>query len=160
MNEPPAQHSGRSFLLWTTRFIMRFWIHSVRGAMAKTLTLMSVLASVLLLVPVSAFSTEALTDDQLDNISAGDFTLNIGEGANGVPTVNFGFQTGGTTGNGQIVIQPSATPTTGINATNVNFNAPFHVDNMIFNMNICVQCQATTLTQGNIGVPVTVKVLP
>ena len=117
-------------------------------------------AGALLLVPGYALATDILTDDQLDEISAGDFTLDIGESATGLPTVNFGFQTGGTSGNGQIIIQPSATPTTGINASNVNFNAPFHVDYMIFNMNICVQCHATTLTQGNVGVPVTVKLVP
>jgi len=113
-----------------------------------------------LLMPVASLATEPLTDDQLDLISAGDFSFDIGQDANGLPTVNFGFQTGGTTGNGQVIIQPSSTPTTGINATNVNFNAPMHVENMIFNMNICMQCQATTLTQGNVGVPVTIKVLP
>ena len=114
-----------------------------------------------LLTPLSAFATDMLTDGELDDISAmGDFTLNVGETAGGLPTVSFGFQTGGTSGNGQIIIQPSATPTGGITAGNVNFNGPIHVENMIFNMNICVQCHATTLTQGNVGAPVTIKVVP
>ena len=119
------------------------------------------LLTALLLLPVAGLATEPLTDDQLDLISAGDFSLNIGQDANGLPTVNFGFQTGGTSGNGQVIIQPAASAsTTGINASNVNFNAPMQTQNMIFNMNICMQCQATTLTQGNVGVPVTIKVLP
>jgi hypothetical protein len=115
----------------------------------------------LLFAPVTARATEALTDDQLDQISAGDFSFNIGEDANGLPTVNFGFLTGGTSGNGQIVIQPSNGLSSAINTGNVSFsNTLFHVDNMIFNMNICVQCHATTLTQGNLGVPITFKMVP
>jgi hypothetical protein len=116
------------------------------------------LALIVLFAPLSAWATEALTDEQLDAISAGDFTFSLGTDGNGSPTVNFGFQTGGTSGNGQVIIQPALTTQTGITANTVNFNSPIHVENMIFNMNICMQCQATTLSQGNLAVPVTVKV--
>src|SRR6185295_4138951 len=136
-------------------------VQTLAASLAIYVRLLSLAVTVCLWLPVSALATDILTDGQLDEISAmGDFSVNIGEGQNGLPTVNFGFQTGGTTGNGQIILQPSTTPTTAIGATNVNFNAPFHVDNMILNMNICVQCQANTLTQGNVGVPITVKVVP
>jgi hypothetical protein len=108
-----------------------------------------------------ARATEALLDEELDQISAsGDFSLELGEGPNGIPSVNFSFQTGGTTGNGSVLISPTPTPSS-VFTGGVNFsNTLFNVENMIFNLNICVQCQATTLTQGNLGVPITVKLVP
>lgn len=108
-----------------------------------------------------AGATEALLDNELDQISAsGEFSLELGEGPNGIPSVNFSFQTGGTVGNGSVLISPTATPSSVITG-GVNFsNTLFNVENMIFNLNICVQCQATTLTQGNLGVPITVKLVP
>jgi hypothetical protein len=111
--------------------------------------------------PGLALATEPLSDEDLDQVSAmGEFSLQLGEGPNGIPSVNFGFQTGSTSGNGSVLISPTPTPSSVING-NVNFsNTLFHVDNMIFNLNICVQCHATTLTQGNLGVPITVKLVP
>src|SRR5574341_677553 len=114
--------------------------------------LAALLVTVASLWPGLARATEALSDDDLDRVSAmGEFSLQLGEGPNGIPSVNCGFQTGGTSGNGSVMISPSPTPSSVINGS-VNFsNTLFHVDNMIFNLNICVQCPATTLTQGNLG---------
>jgi hypothetical protein len=108
-----------------------------------------------------ARATETLLDEELDRVSAsGDFSLELGEGPNGIPSVNFSFATGGTVGNGSVLISPTGTPSSVITG-GVNFsNTLFNVENMIFNLNICVQCQATTLTQGNLGVPITVKLVP
>ena len=118
-------------------------------------------AAVFLVMPGLALATEVLSDGELDQVSAmGDFSLQLGEGPNGIPTVNFGFQTGGTTGNGSVMISPSPTSSSVINGGVSFSNTLFHVDNMVFNLNICVQCRATTITQGNLGVPITINVVP
>ena len=120
-----------------------------------------VFAALLLVMPGLALATEVLSDQELDDVSAmGDFSLQIGEGPNGIPSVNFGFQTGGTSGNGSVLISPSPTASSVINGGVTFSNTLFHVDNMIFNLNICVQCHATTITQGNVGVPVQIKLVP
>lgn len=118
-------------------------------------------AAVFLVMPGVALATEVLSDGELDQVSAmGDFSLQIGEGPNGIPSVNFGFQTGGTSGNGSVLISPSPTVPSVINGGVSFSNTLFQVENMIFNLNICVQCHATTITQGNVGVPVQIKLVP
>ncbi len=111
-------------------------------------------------IPTVSWATEPLSDEQLDELAAGDFSVSVGDGANGTPTVNFGFQTGGTSGNGSVLITPSPGSSTQVTGGVSFSNTAIHVDNMIFNMNICVQCHATTLTQGNLGVPIQIKVVP
>jgi len=118
-------------------------------------------AAVFLVMPGVALATEVLSDGELDQVSAmGDFSLQIGEGPNGIPSVNFGFQTGGTSGNGSVLISPSPTVPSVINGGVSFSNTLFQVENVIFNLNICVQCHATTITQGNVGVPVQIKLVP
>jgi hypothetical protein len=123
--------------------------------------IMLLLVAVVLVMPGLAIATEVLSDGELDEVSAmGDFTLQLGEGPNGTPTVNFGFQTGGTTGNGSVMISPTPTASSVITGGVSFSNTLFQVQNMVFNMNICVQCRATTITQGNLGLPITINVLP
>ena len=120
-----------------------------------------VFAALFLLAPGLALATEVLSDDDLDQVSAmGEFSLELGEGPNGLPSVNFAFQTGGTTGNGSVLISPSPAGSSVINGGVSFSNTLFNVENMIFNLNICVQCHATTITQGNVGVPVQIKLVP
>jgi len=131
--------------------------------MIKHVKLLLTLALVVLVLagPGLVLATEVLSDGELDQVSAmGEFSLELGEGPNGIPSVNFSFQTGGTTGNGSVLISPTPTPSSVFNGGVSFSNTLFNVENMIFNLNICVQCQATTITQGNLGVPITVKLVP
>ena len=128
----------------------------------QTLIARFVLVLGLVMAPGSALALQVLSDDEMDQISAqGSFSLSIDpNGPTGVPTVNFGFVTGDTTGTGSVSISPLTAPSTIINGNALFSNTLFNVQNMIFNMNICVQCHATTLTQANIGVPVEIKFVP
>ena len=118
------------------------------------------LVALVLAGPGVALATEALSDDELDRITAGDFSLSLGDGPNGIPGVNFAFQTGGTSGNGSVLISPSPTASSVFNGGVSFSNSLFQVENMISNLNICVQCHATTITQGNLGVPIQIKLVP
>jgi hypothetical protein len=123
----------------------------------RLLTLLPVL--LIILTPGPANSTEVLSNPELDEVSAQGLTgLTIDTNTpTGVPTLNFSFSAGGGTyGNGSAMIQPGLGTTTINAAGGLSFsNNLMNIQNLILNMNLCVQCSATTLTQSNLGVPIT-----
>jgi hypothetical protein len=116
-------------------------------------------AVVMLLRGPAVAAPKIMTDDELDGVSASgginlDFTTD--------PTrLGFSFDMGSMTGVGSVTTTPPSTsPNTlafqgAVDLTNARFN----VENMIFNLNICVQCQGNIL-QAGIGIPITVKTGP
>lgn len=109
--------------------------------------------------PAVAGGPTLLTDEELDQVSAGgvqfDLKVDPNEGL-----VDFAFNVGSSFGSGSVAVgtPTQAPPTTVFNGGNVNLsNANFLVDNMIFNLNICVQCRADTIIQKGLGVPITIR---
>jgi len=96
-----------------------------------------------------------LTDDEMDLVSAGDLTIDL---ENNGDTTKFSFNLGGTNGVGSVVLSPgTSTPSTLTSGGSGIFsNNLFNVENMIFNLNICVQCSGT-IFQAGIGIPIKVN---
>lgn len=120
-----------------------------------------VLSAVLVLAarPAAAAGPQLLTDEELDQVSAGGVSFNLSVDPN-EQTVDFAFNLGSSFGSGNVGVgtPAQAPPTTVFNGGNMNFsNANFLVDNMIFNLNICVQCRADTIIQKGLGVPITIR---
>ncbi len=120
--------------------------------------------AVLLLVALLALprwvaaAPKVLSDEELDEVTAQgvEFQLNLTPDAQ---TLNFSFDLGSTFGNGSA--SPATLPTP--SSLFVNGNPAltiFHVDNLVLNLNICVSCNAQTITQQGFGLPITVKVQP
>jgi len=112
-------------------------------------------AVVLLLMGSALAAPKVMTDDELDAVSASggiNLDFNTDSGA-----LNFSFDTGSLAGVGNVTTTPSTTsPNTmafqgAVDLTNAHFN----VQNMIFNLNICVQCQGKII-QAGIGIPISV----
>jgi len=110
--------------------------------------------------PVSA-GWEPLSDDELDEISAGGVDLSLQVNPED-QLVDFTFSTGGTTGNGSAAVSPvqsptSLPPTFVFNGATNLANATLFVENWVFNLNICVMCKADSIIQQGIGIPITIK---
>lgn len=113
----------------------------------------------LLLAPSVSIAADLLSEDEMDTVAASGLEFTAGFDSNGNPLLNLGFQLGGTTGSGTVTVTPS--PGTSFINGNLNISKSiFNVESMIFNMNLCVQCKATTLTQTNLGLPVNIKIAP
>lgn len=135
---------------------------SFRGPLAR-LGIMKVTAFVILLalsmvaVRPAAAEWQALTDEELDEITAGD--VQMGFTVDG-QTVSFSFGAGSTVGNGSVSVSPvqqaSSTPNTAVFNGATLSNSTFLVNNMVFNLNICAMCRANSILQQGIGIPVTV----
>ncbi len=98
-----------------------------------------------------------LTDQEMDEVSAsGGFTINLDAGD--PTTFSFSFDLGGTNGVGNATLSPPvASPSTlSFQGTSIFNNSYFNVQNMIFNLNICMQCRGTILQSG-IGIPITIN---
>ncbi len=101
---------------------------------------------------------QLLSDEELDEISAGavQFSYSVDPVTGGV---NLAFDTGSTQGNGNVTATPSTGPST-VNVTNGNLvfsNSAINVQNMILNLNLCVQCKATTINQIGFGLGINVN---
>jgi len=96
-----------------------------------------------------------LTDDEMDLVSAGDFTIDL---ENNGDATKFSFNLGGTNGVGSVAFSPgTSTPSTLTSGGSGIFsNNLFNVENMIFNLNICVQCSGT-IFQAGIGIPIQIN---
>ena len=117
-------------------------------------------AAVLLFCSVATAAPQLMTDAELDEVSASgsvNFSMDAGES----PSFNFSFDQGGTTGTGSVTTSPSIwTPSTLTLQGAVDLSHTLiNVENMIFNLNICVQCSGTILQSG-IGIPITIKTTP
>jgi len=116
--------------------------------------------AVFLFCAVATAAPQLMTDAELDEVSASgsvNFSLDAGES----PSFNFSFDQGATTGTGSVTTSPSIwTPSTLTMTGAVDLShAYINVQNMIFNLNICVQCSGTILQSG-IGIPITIKTTP
>jgi hypothetical protein len=91
----------------------------------------------------------------LDAVSASG-GINIELGADG--SLSFDFDMGMAAGNGSVITTPATSvPSTFAFQGTADFtNARIAVENMIFNLNICVQCQGT-IHQIGIGIPISIK---
>jgi len=122
------------------------------------LLLLPVVVALLLRGPALA-APRLMSDAEMDEVSAGDlnFSLNAGDS----PSFNFSFDQGTTAGYGSVTTTPAAwTPSTLTMTGAVDLSHTLiNVENMIFNLNICVQCSGTILQSG-IGVPITIKAAP
>jgi len=98
---------------------------------------------------------QVMTDDELDAVSASG-GINFELGTDG--SLSFNFDMGMAVGNGSVNTTPviAATPTLSFQGTADFTNARIAVENMIFNLNICVQCQGT-IHQTGIGIPISIK---
>ena len=102
---------------------------------------------------------QRMTDAELDEVSAAGFSIDVNTGD--PSTFKFSFDLGPNFGDGSVVTSPGTlNPSTNVFQGPVDLtNARINVENMIFNLNICVQCQGTILQSG-IGIPISVKTTP
>jgi hypothetical protein len=119
------------------------------------------LLGVLLLPGVATAARQVMTDEEMDAVSAAGFSIDLNPAD---PTkLNFSFDLGGSTGVGDVSISPpsvSVNPSTLVLPGQVDLsNAMFNVQNMVFNLNICVQCSGT-IFQSGVGIPITIKTGP
>ena len=129
----------------------------MRGGVAFLLSFL-----MLVLPALAAGGPTPLSDEELDQITARgvDFSFSV------VPDeqrLDLSFQAQSTSGQGSVSVSPtSLPPTVTVNGT-ANFNlsqTSLLVENLTLNLNICVQCNATTIIQQGIGFPITVKIQP
>jgi hypothetical protein len=101
---------------------------------------------------------QVMTDDELDAVSASG-GINFELGTDG--SLSFNFDMGTAAGNGSVITTPATSvPSTFAFQGSADFtNARIAVENMIFNLNICVQCQGT-IHQTGIGIPISIKTTP
>jgi hypothetical protein len=116
--------------------------------------------AVLLFRTVATAAPHSMTDAELDEVAASggvSFSLDAGDS----PSFTFSFDQGGSTGTGSVTTSPNIwTPSTLTMQGAVDLShALINVQNMIFNLNICVQCSGTIL-QSAIGIPITIKTTP
>jgi hypothetical protein len=119
------------------------------------------LLGVLLLPGVATAARQVMTDEEMDAVSAAGFSIDLNPAD---PTkLNFSFDLGGSTGAGDVSISPpsvAVNPSTLVLPGQVDLShALFNVQNMVFNLNICVQCSGT-IFQSGIGIPITIKTGP
>ncbi len=127
------------------------------SAMRRTVGTILLCGAVVLLVGVrgATAAPQVMTDDELDAVSASggiNFEVSTDGG------VNFSFDMGTAIGNGSVNTTPvtATSPTFNFQGTADFTNARIAVENMIFNLNICVQCQGT-IHQIGIGIPISIK---
>ena len=116
----------------------------------------------LVLPELAAGGPTPLSDEELDQITARGVDLSFSV----VPDeqrLDLSFQAQSTSGQGSVSVSPTSLPST----LTVNGAASFNlsqtsllVENLTLNLNICVQCNATTIIQQGIGFPITVKIQP
>ncbi len=107
---------------------------------------------------VAIGAPHVMTDAEMDDVSAGDgISFSLGDGGD-TPYFSFTFDQGGTVGAGSVTTTPSSwSPSTLTMTGAVDLShAYINVQNMIFNLNVCVQCSGTILQSG-IGIPITIK---
>jgi hypothetical protein len=125
--------------------------------MRRTIGVILLCGVVVLLVGVGGAiaAPKLMTDDELDAVSASG-GINIELGADG--SLSFDFDMGMAAGNGSVITTPATSvPSTFAFQGTADFtNARIAVENMIFNLNICVQCQGT-IHQIGIGIPISIK---
>ncbi len=102
-----------------------------------------------------------LSDEELDRITAAGPQVSLSvDPTSGA--VDFSFDAGTSFGNGSASVSPSPIPST-LNLNNGNLilsNTSFAVQNLILNLNLCVQCRATTINQFGFGVAVPININP
>ncbi len=111
--------------------------------------------AVCLLCTIVSAAPLRMTDADLDEVSASG-GINIGVDSND-GSFTFSFDQGLTAGYGSVATAPL--PST-LTASSVTLsNAPIYVENMIFNLNVCVQCSGNIFQVG-LGIPITIKSTP
>jgi hypothetical protein len=118
--------------------------------------LLILLAFSLLLVPgLSSAQPKLMVDEELDKVTASGGLVSFSLNENN--EVSFELDLGTTFGNGSVVLNP--TPSSSSLPPNFSLdsllNATFQVQSMIFNLNLCVQCQATNIHQIGLGLGIT-----
>lgn len=123
----------------------------------RTMVGMAIALLVLVIFPRAGFSgRQLLTDEELDEVAAGSFNFSLNPDTGGV---NFTFDMGSVLGNGQVGLDPNqplpvlTVNGNGASAPNLS-NSQFFVQNMIFNLNLCVQCKANVINQLGFGMGV------
>lgn len=100
----------------------------------------------------------ALTDEELDLVSAGgvQFGLTVNPDTQ---LVDFFFDLGQAVGNGTASVAAPGQPSNlTLNGGSLNLSgAALKFENLILNMNICWQCQANTILQQGLGVPISIR---
>jgi len=131
------------------------------SAMRRILGTILLCGMVVLLISCPAVAKpRVMSDTELDEVSAsGGFDIEVNTGTDGSSSLSFTFDMGATTGFGNV----STTPVVPSTPSGMNFTgavdmtgALFNVENMIFNLNICVQCQGNIIQTG-IGIPISIK---
>lgn len=110
--------------------------------------------SLLLLPQLSTAQPRLMVDEELDKVTASGGLVSFSLNENN--EVSFELDLGTTFGNGSVALNP--TPGGGLpqNFSLDNLlNATFQVQSMIFNLNLCVQCQATNINQIGLGLGIT-----
>ncbi len=123
------------------------------------------LAVTFLLYPtISLGRPYVMSDGELDEITAKGVDPAVSLSVTANPSengVDFAFNMGSTVGNGSVGITPVVSnPSTVVLSGSALPNAVFNVQNMVFNLNICVACNATKIIQSGTGIPITVNIQP
>jgi hypothetical protein len=130
------------------------------SAMGRLVGAAILCAAVVFLVGAGAIAApKVMTDDELDEVSAsGGINLDL---TTDPTSLHFSFDNGTMLGAGSVTASPAtAGPSTLAFQGTADFtNARIAVDNMIFNLNICVQCQGS-IFQSGIGIPISIKTGP
>ncbi len=119
-------------------------------------TLLGCGVAVCLLCTVVPAAPYHMTDADLDEVSASG-GINIGVDSND-GSFTFNFDQGMTAGYGSVTTTPAIPSTLTAGSVNLS-NALVNVENMIFNLNVCVQCSGNIFQVG-IGIPITIKSAP
>ncbi len=108
--------------------------------------------------PMVAAAPLVLTDAEMDEVSASG-GINIGvDSSDG--SFTFSFDQGLTAGYGSVTTSPALTTPSTLVAGSVDLkNAYINVQNMVFNLNVCVQCSGNIFQVG-LGIPITIKSTP
>ncbi len=127
---------------------MRFWA--------------ALLLSILIMPQLAAGGPKLLSDEELDQITAQGVDLKLSMSPD-QQQLDFTFEAQSTAGQGSVAVSPSSFPSTlTVNGmTNLDLSrSTILVGNLTLNLNICVQCKATTIIQQGFGFPVTVTIQP
>jgi hypothetical protein len=110
--------------------------------------------SLLLLPGAGVAQPKLMMDEELDKVTASGGLVSFSLNENN--ELSFELDLGTTFGNGSVVLNPTPGNVVPPSFSLDNLlNATFQVQSMIFNLNLCVQCQATNINQIGLGLGIT-----
>lgn len=122
---------------------------------------MTLLIFLFMLVPRPAVGEpKPLSDEELDQVTAQGVQFKL-KMMPDEQLLEFNFDMGSTFGTGSVAPSPFLLPSSLVINGNPNLgHSTFFAENLILNLNVCVQCQATTIVQQGFGFPITVTFSP